>query len=131
VFWGGPRRRSMLKPSNIVQSKILRRKLRKDMTNAERLLWASIRRKQIRGFQFRRQYSLENYIVDFYCPALRLVIEVDGPTHLSELAKSLDLIRQQEIESWGIKFLRFTNTDVYENIGGVIERIILFIEDNS
>jgi len=121
----------MLKPSNIVQSKILRRKLRKDMTNAERLLWASIRRKQIRGFQFRRQYSLENYIVDFYCPALRLVIEVDGPTHLSELAKSLDLIRQQEIESWGIKFLRFTNTDVYENIGGVIERIILFIEDNS
>ena len=101
-----------------------RRYLRRQMPPAERLLWLYLRNRKIKGFKFRRQYSIGRYVVDFYCPKARFVIEVDGPTHLTKKARIYDRQRQQKIEHLGIKFLRFNNPDVYQNIEGACKRII-------
>ncbi len=98
-----------------------RKKLRKESPQAEALLWAQLRNKRLYGYKFRRQYSVGNYIVDFYCPKLKLAIEVDGPSHIGR--EEYDYQRQKYIEQFGIRFLRFRNEDVYENMRGVIERI--------
>lgn len=66
-------------------------------------------------------------MIDFYCPALRLAIEVDGYSHFQEGAEEYDKRRQRFIEQFNIHFLRFTNTDVYENLDGVIEEIIYIV----
>jgi len=100
-----------------------RRRLRNNMPYAERLLWARLRNRSVRGHKFRRQYSVENFVVDFYCPQGKLAIEIDGESHYREGAEEADCQRQRIIESFGIKFLRFTNTEVYENLDGVMERI--------
>jgi very-short-patch-repair endonuclease len=115
--------------ANLKKYKELRRKLRNDMTPAEKILWAAIRRKRLLGYQFKRQYGIENYILDFYCPPLKLAIEVDGDSHYSENAQRYDKMRTRELESWGIKIIRFTNNDVYENLDGVVEVIIRNLDD--
>jgi very-short-patch-repair endonuclease len=102
----------------------LRRSLRKTMPSAELLLWAKLRRRQVAGARFRRQYGVGRYVVDFYCPALRLAIEVDGPTHLGEDAVVYDRCRQEVIEVLGIEFLRFTNREIYEDLDGVVVVIL-------
>ena len=63
------------------------------------------------------------YVIDFYCPKLKLAIEIDGQTHLDQVARIYDQERQKYIESFGIKFLRFSNYEVYENLDAVIEKI--------
>ncbi len=93
------------------------------MTHAEVLPWSYIRRKQILNIRFRRQFSIEQFIVDFYAPQLMLAIEVDGMTHLTDEEIDYDNWRQNKLEENGIKFLRFTNTDVYANIDGVVKTI--------
>ncbi len=93
------------------------------MTHAEVLLWNYIRRKQILNIRFRRQFSIEQFIVDFYAPQLMLAIEVDGLTHLTDKEIEYDNWRQNKLEKNGIKFLRFTNADVYDNIDGVVKTI--------
>jgi len=102
----------------------LRRKLRKEMPTAEAILWSELMRKQLNGLKFRRQYGIGPYVVDFYCPKLKLIIEVDGDSHFSGKAEKYDKRRQEYIESKGIKFFRCTNTDVYENLDGLIEDIL-------
>ena len=109
---------------NNKQSKRLRRKLRANTTTTESLLWSRLRNRQILNLKFRRQYSILNYIVDFYCPELNLALEVDGDTHCNESARLYDASRTREIESLGVKIIRFTNNDIYENLDGVIETII-------
>lgn len=109
---------------NNKRGKALRRKLRCDSTKAEGILWGQLRNRRIANLKFRRQYSINNYIVDFYCPELKLVIEVDGDSHCSEFARRYDAKREREIASLGIKILRVTNTDVYENLSGVVATII-------
>ncbi len=104
------------------------RQLRENMTDAERLLWAKIRMKQIKGYQFYRQKPFGDYIVDFYCPEAKLVIEVDGSQHLSGEITENDRIRDKYMNSLGFRVLRFNNTDVLTNIDGVVERIIDNIE---
>lgn len=102
----------------------LRRKLRKDQPVTERLLWSKVRNKQLLGFKFRRQYGIKNYIVDFCCSEVQLIIEIDGDSHyLDEQAVSKDRARQKDIEALGFNFLRFTNKDVMENLEGVSEVI--------
>ena len=101
-----------------------RRALRKRMPPAEVILWLKLRSKGLNGCQFRRQYSIGSYIVDFYCPQIKLVIEVDGDSHFVDGADSYDRNRQAIIESLGISFLRFTNRDVYERLEGVINTIL-------
>ncbi len=101
--------------------------MRKAMPKAEVILWAYLKNKQLRGYKFRRQYSVGPYIVDFYCPRLKLAIEIDGPTHFTRQAKRYDLQRQRYIESFCIRFLRVTNLDIYENINGVVGRITEYL----
>ena len=86
------------------------------MTEAETLVWSKLRAKQMCGYKFRRQYSVGVYILDFYCPSLKLAIEIDGDTHFQAGARKYDLARQEFIERFGIRFLRFTNPQVCENL---------------
>ena len=108
---------------NLESAKENRRALRKSMPSAEVILWQSIRREQLGGFKFRRQYSVGSYVIDFFCAEAKLAIEVDGESHYVEGAKEKDDRRQQIIEGFGIRFLRFTNPDVYDNLDGVLETI--------
>ena len=105
-------------------------KLRKEMTKAEACLWKYVlRARQMKGYQFQRQRPVLNYIADFMCKELRLVIEVDGITHDSKLAK--DQRRTDALKQVGFNVFRFTDEEVLTNIGGVareIERIIDAIE---
>ena len=105
------------------QLKALSQHLRKNMTDAENMLWLKLRRKQLKGYQFYRQKIIWKYIVDFYCPKANLVIELDGGQHYSEAGKAQDRTRDDVLIEMGIKVLRFSDRDVFENIGGVIERI--------
>ncbi|HEU5291697.1 MAG TPA: DUF559 domain-containing protein [Cyclobacteriaceae bacterium] len=105
------------------------RDLRNDSTLAEIVLWKELRAGKMMGYKFNRQKPLLNYIVDFYCRRLRLVIEVDGVTHTYEDAAEKDLRRQAELEKLGLKFLRFDNQDVLENMSSVLRTIEGFIEE--
>ncbi len=97
--------------------KPIARKLRKTMTEAEIILWARIRRKQINNVQFYRQKPLDRYVVDFYCPTKRLVIEVDGSQHYEEENIVKDKEREYFLKrTLNLKVLRFNNLDVLENI---------------
>ncbi len=116
---------------NRSEDKILRRRLRNDMPRSEVLLWSRLRSKQLLGMKFRRQYSVGPYCIDFYCPEIGLAIEVDGDSHSTDEAKRYDQERQGWIESFGIRFLRFTNTDVHENLDGVLHAIATAIEITS
>jgi very-short-patch-repair endonuclease len=95
--------------------------LRKNMTFYEKLLWARLKGKKIRGLRFRRQHPIDIFIVDFYCHEAKLVIEIDGEIH--ELQKDYDEGRSAEMERFDIKVIRFTNDDVKNNIGEVIKII--------
>jgi len=93
------------------------------MTDAERRLWAKIRMKQIRGCQFYRQKPIGDYIVDFFCPKAKLVIEIDGSQHLVGDTIKYDRIRDEYLSSIGLRVLRFTNADVLTHIERVVESI--------
>jgi len=97
------------------------RYLRKNMTDVEQLLWHRIRRKQLRGYSFRRQHPIGQYIVDFVCIKLKIVIELDGGQHADN--KEYDKVRDEWIESQGYKTLRFWNNDVTENMDDVLQTI--------
>ncbi len=99
------------------------RQLRENMTDAERYLWAKIRMKQMKGFQFYRQKPIDGYIVDFFCPRAKLVIEVDGGQHFSDETTEDDRIRDEHMRSLGLRVLRFTNSDVLRRIDEVVESI--------
>jgi len=105
---------------NRTSEKEKRRRLRNDMTEPEIVLWSRIKNKQIDGHKFRRQYSVGPYILDFYCPEKKLAIEVDGGGHYTEEGMAYDRVRSSEIEQLGIRFLRFTNVDIRENLYGVL-----------
>ena len=100
-----------------------RQYLRNHAPKAECILWTHLRRRQIEGIKFRRQYGVERFVIDFYSPEIRLAIEIDGPTHLGPEAKDCDDYRQQFIESLDIQFLRFTNQAVYERLDAVLDVI--------
>lgn len=100
-----------------------RRALRKNMPTPEIIVWGKIRNRQLSGYKFRRQYSFNNFIVDFYCVEKKLVIEIDGDSHSGKKAIEYDNNRQKNIEALGIIFLRFTNEAVVNNIEGVLEEI--------
>ena len=93
------------------------------MTDAENRVWLKLRRKQLKGRPFYRQKIIGKYIVDFYCPKANLVIELDGGQHYSEIGKAKDRTRDDVLTKMGIKVLMFSDRDVFENIGGVMEEI--------
>jgi very-short-patch-repair endonuclease len=99
------------------------RQLRSNMTDAEKLLWSKVRGKQLKGYQFYRQKIIGNYIADFCCPKANLVIEIDGGQHYSDEGKKKDSIRDGYMVDIGLKVLRFSDRDIFENVEGVIETI--------
>jgi len=99
------------------------RTLRRNQTEAEKLLWFRIRKKQIKDSQFFRQRPIGSYIVDFYCPKSKLVIEIDGGQHYEEDNIKRDLIRDEHLKKMGFRIMRFTNLDIFKNIDGVLDKI--------
>jgi len=97
--------------------------LRKNMTDAERLLWSKLRGKQVKNFQFYRQRIIGNYIVDFYCPKSKLIIEVDGGQHYQEEGDRRDKVRDDYMKNLGMRILRVSDREVLQNLNEVVERI--------
>lgn len=111
---------------NKVEYKPRRQALRGNMTEPEKKLWQILRGKQM-GVKFRRQHGIGHYIADFYCPELKLVIEVDGDSHQSADAQDYDTIRHDFMLSLGITTLRFTNDQVMHNIEGVHQHLTQYL----
>ncbi len=97
------------------------RKLRRASTDAERRLWYALRNRQISGHKFRRQHPIGPYIVDFVCPAKKLVVELDGSQHLRSV--DYDNKRTAEIAREGFRVIRFWNNEVLSNLDGVLRAI--------
>ena len=107
---------------SVVPEKLeLARKLRRDMTPQERLLWESLRRNQLNGLHFRRQQVIAGFIVDFYCAAARLTVEVDGAYHLE--TEKYDAERDRALAEMGIQTLRISNQAVTADLPGVLRTI--------
>jgi len=98
------------------------KRLRKDSTDAERLLWARVRASQLRGHKFKRQLPIGPYIEDFVCFEAKLVVELDGGQHVE--LDNLDRSRDAWLRSNRFQVLRFWNNDVMQNLDGVLERIV-------
>ncbi|MBW3546363.1 MAG: endonuclease domain-containing protein [Bacteroidetes bacterium] len=107
---------------------MLASKLRKDMTFSEVLLWNELKQRKMLGYDFDRQKPLDNFIVDFFCKELNLVIEIDGDSHNHEEAYKADLIRQTKLEAYGLHFLRFDDMEVKSDMKNVLRTIEIWIE---
>jgi very-short-patch-repair endonuclease len=102
------------------------RELRKNSTLAEVLVWNQLKRRKMLGFAFLRQRPIHQYIVDFYCPRLKLVIEIDGDSHRTKFRG--DQSRQKRLEDLGLSVLRFHDREVKHDMGNVLRRIQNWIE---
>ena len=109
--------------------KAFSRKLRKEMTKEENLLWYNFLRKH--PIRFRRQYIIGNYIVDFYCHQAKLVIELDGSQHFETQNKAADLQRDAYLKGQGLNVLRIPNNAITENFRGVCEHIDTIIKKEN
>jgi very-short-patch-repair endonuclease len=107
------------------------RALRKNSTDAERILWSELRDHRLNGASFRRQVPIKSFVADFMCHAAKLVIELDGGQHFSERAEQADAARSTVIEAQGFKVLRFSNYDVMANRAGVLETIAAVIAERA
>ena len=103
--------------------KEIRRELRSDLTLSEARLWKALKDKRLDGRKFRRQHSIGNYVVDFYCPAEKLVIEVDGAHHYTASGELADSKRHRYLTDLDIRILRFENEAVYRQFDMVVETI--------
>jgi very-short-patch-repair endonuclease len=100
--------------------------MRCEPTPAEKLLWEKLRHKQLLGFKFRRQQTIDRFIVDFYCNEAQLVVEVDGEIH--DYTQEEDVIRQEFLESLGLQVVRFRNEDVLKRMEGVLQDIAAWLQ---
>ncbi|MCE2719253.1 MAG: endonuclease domain-containing protein [Dolichospermum sp.] len=100
--------------------------MRTEATLAEKQLWQRLKNKQLLGFKFRRQQVIDRFIVDFYCHEVKLVIEVDGEIH--NYTQVEDAIREEFLESLGLRVVRFKNEDVLFRIEGVLEEIVQWLK---
>jgi very-short-patch-repair endonuclease len=103
--------------------KMLRRNLRNNSTPAEAALWTILKGSQIAGMKFRRQHSVGPYILDFYCPAEKIAVELDGAVHDDPLRSEHDWQREEYLKSQGITVIRFENRDVFQNRDFVLQTI--------
>ncbi|PIP18174.1 MAG: cytosine methyltransferase [Parcubacteria group bacterium CG_4_10_14_0_8_um_filter_35_7] len=110
----------MQRVHNLKQIKTTRKNLRRDLTLAERKLWLRIKDKQT-GYKFRRQHSIGPFIVDFYCPELKLIVEVDGDVHAFDKQIRKDKTREQYLKRLNFKIIRYQNNEIIQNIDGVLE----------
>ena len=105
------------------------RKLRNNSTKSEVLLWLKLKGKQMKGYDFHRQKPLDNFIADFFCFRLMLVIEIDGASHLLEETQQKDKIKEQALNKLGLTILRFTDKEVYNEMNYVLQTIENYIEN--
>jgi very-short-patch-repair endonuclease len=101
--------------------------LRRTATGAETVLWRALRGAKLNGSKFRRQHPIDRFVVDFVCLKAKLVIEVDGATHGSSAALGRDAGRTQVLEAAGFHVMRVGNTDIRDNLDGVLESILTAI----
>ena len=104
------------------------KELRKNMTDAERLLWFHLKKKPL-GFKFRSQHPVNCFIADFYCHKAKLVIELDGSIHDLEDVKENDFHKQRLMEEYGLKVMRFTNKEVFNKPQDVVMKIIEYLRN--
>jgi very-short-patch-repair endonuclease len=104
-----------------------RKSLRSNASDAEKKLWQYLKAKQL-GAKFRRQYSVDAYVLDFYSPLSKLAIEIDGDSHFTTEAMSYDAERTAYLNAFGIEVMRFTNLEIVENIEAVLEKIAAAVE---
>ena len=109
--------------TNQKDQKLLRQTLRNNATAPEAILWRILKGKQIESLKFRRQFGLGPYVLDFYCPEIRLCIELDGGVHKTHEQAQYDEIRSKFINENNIKVLRFENDVVYRNMNAIVEAI--------
>jgi len=100
-----------------------RRELRRNQTEAEKMVWAHLRNKQFYGMKFFRQYSIGPYILDFYCPTVKLAIELDGGQHNQPENKGYDLARSEFLKAQSIDVIRFWNHEVLLNMEGLLSEL--------
>ena len=97
--------------------------LRNSMTEAEKVLWKQLRNRQVKGFRFRRQHPVGEFVVDFFCYEAKLVIELDGEAHDNSFQKERDLERTKILKSMGLREIRFKNEEVLNDPEDVVSRI--------
>jgi very-short-patch-repair endonuclease len=100
-----------------------RRELRQSQTEAEKSFWGQVRNKRFMGLKFFRQYSVGQYILDFYCPEIRLAVELDGGQHNEPEQREYDAARTDYLHAHGIRVLRFWNHEVMSEMEGVLMRM--------
>ena len=105
--------------------------LRKNATDCERILWRHLRNRNFARYKFRRQHPIDHYILDFYCPALKLAVELDGSGHGYRLRETRDIARDQFLAGQGISVIRFWNHQVRKELDSVLQAIWLAIEKRS
>ncbi|WP_319586136.1 endonuclease domain-containing protein [uncultured Desulfobulbus sp.] len=115
--------KSMTSYYNRSDGKSLRRTLRSKINDFEKIIWSKINRNQL-GVKFRRQYGVGPYVIDFYCPLIKLAIEIDGDSHGEDDNPKKDIRRQNYIENFAIHFLRYKNEEVRDNLEGVLLDIL-------
>lgn len=111
--------------------KKIRRRLRKKETEAEELFWQRVRNKKVNGLKFKRQHSICNYIVDFYCPSEKIIIELDGEYHDTEQQNVKDKLRDAHLQTLGFKILRFRNEKILFHLNHTIEIILNTIKNSN
>jgi very-short-patch-repair endonuclease len=116
---------------NRLDLKERRRELRNNPTHAEREMWCGLRKRRMSGYKFRRQHSIGPFIADFYSPALRLVVEVDGATHEDDEQKRYDARRTEYFRTHSIDEIRFTDSEVFASVDACMERIVKFIQERG
>ena len=99
-----------------------RRLLRSKMTYCEKIVWRQLRKKQL-GYRFLRQYSVDHFVIDFYCPGLKLAVELDGDVHNLPEQRDYDRARQKYLEAFGIKFIRIKNEEFLGNPNKAFSKI--------
>jgi len=106
----------------------LAKELRKLETVAEKLLWSQLNRNQLLGLQFRRQHPINRFIADFFCPKIKLVIEVDGSIHDIPEYQAHDIGRSEVLNDFGITVIRFTNEQILNEIDSTIKQIEITVK---
>ncbi len=106
-----------------IKNQTLANDLRKRSTGAEQILWEQLRNRKVEGVKFRRQHAIRQFIADFYCHEVKLIIEVDGEIHNIETMKERDEVRTFELQKYGISIIRFTNEEIFYDMNKVMEKI--------
>ncbi len=116
-------RGGLIQINNLPHLKTFRRELRKNLTPAEATFWTVVQNSKFEGRKFRRQQSVGNYILDFYCPSEKLAVELDGQVHFNDEARVYDYERKLFLENCGIKVIRFENRRVFEDLEWMLDVI--------